>query len=173
MKKFRVWSIEENRFIDLNGFDICFDGLENQGSIYKVYEQGNINSFEIDDVIIEQFTGLQDKNGVKWFDGDLVNVFFTSGNGEYNHDCIYVTSITPFGIRLTFKSLLWQCEGLNQYPISLEISAERGNLRVDSKGVYIPNSYGENSLFHKKWKQEDESHYFEIIGNIHQNPELL
>jgi hypothetical protein len=37
----------------------------------------------------------------------------------------------------------------------------------------IPDSYSLNRLLGDKWKAEDESTYFKVLGNIHQNPELL
>ena len=124
-----------------------------------------------------QFTGLQDKNGVDIYENDLLNVFFTSNNGEHIHDCIYqVTEIALGGIELRIRAMLWESYGWNQDTLQTTLSEKYSGLSEDylNRGrLMVDDSYGNNILQHTSWKETDESRYFEVIGNIHENPELL
>ena len=129
-------------------------------------------------IILEQYTGLKDKNGVEIYDGDLLNVFFTSSNGEHIHDCIYSATKGALGnIQFAFVGLLWSCYGHNQYPSSAILCERHESLDYEHEEneikLKVPDSWGENHLHGNRWKQNDKSFYFEVIGNIYENPELL
>lgn len=127
---------------------------------------------------IGQFTGLRDKNGVNIFCGDLLNIFFTSNDGEHIHDCVYRASVGQLGdIQFNFVKLLWEDMGHNQYPSSTTLCARYDTLDYEYEGnqlkLKVPDSWGENHLHRHKWKANDKSFYFEVIGNAHQHPHLL
>jgi len=128
---------------------------------------------------IMQYTGLKDKNGKELCESDLVNVFFTSSEGEHIHDCIYKVSISPlYGITLTFVKLLWESYGFNQFTSSTRLTSEYKTLGEDYQNqnydrLAVRDTWGENHMFKNTWKENDYSNYIEIIGNIYENPELL
>jgi hypothetical protein len=157
--KFRSWSLLGNRFWYFN--------------IHTGFNAENSDRFTHP----EQYFDLQDKNGVDYCVGDLVNVFFTSDNGEHIHDCIYqVLKGSLGGIELRYKSLLWESEGWNQYTLHSTLSEKYSRLSEDylNRGrLMLEDSYGENHMTRDRWKEIDESRYFKIIGNIHENKELL
>ena len=85
--------------------------------------------------IIEQCTGLKDKNGKLIYEGDIVRIFYDHFNGTFTEKEV----VGP---------VVWEC------------------------GTWVVN----NSLLNHA-PEYDETHLesaaVEVIGNIHENPELL
>ena len=101
------------------------------------------NGSGFDEYILEQFTGLHDKNGVEIFEGDI----FTS---DYFKDC------EKFEVVFRYGAFCGESNRTGLFPLGFTNDYhETGD---DDDDFYYP---------------EDYTSHIQIIGNIHDNPELL
>lgn len=98
---------------------------------------------------IMQFTGLIDKNGKEIFDGDLVR-WGCGFTGSYDTEIWHRYAIVELFPSLQFR--------IFKYFNTKENKFEKGD----------NHAFGYANFIYK-----DTSKYLEIIGNIHENPELL
>jgi len=101
------------------------------------------------ETIIMQYTGLKDKNEVKIFEGDIVKFI---GGTCFKLNMNHYGKFYDIGSILKVSKLL---SGFTLQSISADMDA--------------PNLVGNISNY-DLWNHQRS---FEIIGNIHQNPELL
>lgn len=173
--KFRAWDLDRKEFLSAGEIYIQVNAI--QKGPHKLRLETLSSCDHADRFVLQQFTGLKDKNGVDIYENDLLNVAYTSFNKEHIHDCIY--KVLPFngqGLYLSFVKLLWESRGHNQNPINQTLSFYYDTLEVTGgslKQLVIPDTFGGNHLSGNKWKEMDKSDYFKIIGNIYENPELL
>lgn len=102
---------------------------------------------EVEPSTVGQFTGLTDKNGIKVFEGDVIKTpyyIFGKEAGTETHAIAFDSGV--FGVK----------RGCDFTRLSA--------LRTPTEWEYVSN-VGEVAT---KWV-----HPFEVIGNIHDNPELL
>ena len=96
------------------------------------------------ETIIEQYTGLKDKNGVEIYEGDLVKLLISH---KSHKNKVFKIIYTLGGFCLKIK---------DNAPTSI--------------GLYFYEAVDNRVI--DSWKDCDGS-VFEVIGNIHENPELI
>ena len=128
--EFRAWIKNYNCYADVLGFE--------QGRLFVQFQSGERAQHRlyvpIEDCVLEQYTGLKDKNGQKIYNGDIVSEEFEYGGEK--------------------TKTIWQVRWCDD-ECAFELHYVSG-LEVDDFSL----------------NADDEEDY-EIIGNIHQNPELL
>ena len=112
---------------------------------------------EVDPATVGQFTSVTDKNGKKIFEGDIVQY-----NTDYDFDC---QSIVKFG-------------EYNQDGSAGEYSARKCiGFYVDVDNYTCPDWCEYDPDFFPKYLNQQNilevASYCEVIGNIHDNPEIL
>lgn len=148
--KFRAWdSVKKEMFKDTFAITEC-------GQVVVVEQESVASAPDyvfVEHLVIMQSTGLKDLNGVEIFEGDVLKF-----NDEWEEYCYegYVDG---------------SVEGINYVEV----------VRGEACFEFGKTKYPESSLFilmedeHLNFKDfiKSEDFEFEIIGNIHENPELL
>ena len=106
-------------------------------------------AFEVIPETVGQFTGLTDKNGVKIFEGDVIQWTF----GKHYWEAVVQSMPESQSVNLYTLETFHNCtKDMETEEYTYERSDSRGGFRNDV--TYLSNKS-------------------EVIGNIHDNPELL
>ena len=136
--KFRVWDKSVEHLYEVQTL------IDGGGVIGRYVLNGEMNYIQLcaDDVIIEQYTGLKDKNGKEIYEGDIVE----------RKKLILAREMAIPG---------WGKD---------HTDVRRATI-VFENGSFYGRSVEAGLNFEYSWDELEE--FFEIIGNIHENPELL
>lgn len=135
--KFRAWDKKRKRYAKV----IQTTNQGWKGYRDKTYITNGVMCFSkwvLSRFIIEQYTGLKDKNGKEIYEGDIVEQF--------------VCGIHQFKGKKCGRSTIWQ-------------------VRWNKKECCFELHYLNGSLFGDSMMSDGDE--YEVIGTIHENPELL
>lgn len=110
--KFRVWDNREGYYV---GGAMFSDGEVFDYNIFFCFIGENAS--EPERYIVEQCTGLKDKNGKLIFEGDIV-LTVTGAIGEIRHHCC--------GFKVYFEEMLLYCDVLDDQEIIGNIHEQKG-----------------------------------------------
>ncbi len=161
---FRGRTVSESEYMDdgewITGFYTCFNGEEHR--IYTGYSETDCGDhypdwFNVIPETVEQYTGLTDKHGKKIFEGDIV---------QYQNLMDFdIQSVVKFGEYLQDGSN-GEYNGTKCIGFYVEVDNFTCPDWCDNQPEY----------FNEYWKYQnilEVARECEIIGNIHDNPELL
>ncbi|MCK9370068.1 YopX family protein [Candidatus Dojkabacteria bacterium] len=130
--------------------------------IYSGQIDTGVNGFlhrtRVQSETVSEFTGLQDKNGKDIFEGDIIQTEMSN---------------RPFSQKAKFKKINFIVEweaGRNEANIKFNPIMGANSTWFNSYPQFIAREIGRSNFACCAWSQ---FHNCEIIGNIHQNPELL
>lgn len=136
--EFRVWDSRKKSYF--NKKDISIDNLGNI-FVFEGYDENDADLWHVrilsdpdnERYVIEQTTGLTDKNGTEIYEGNICS--FTSKTGKYVGAVKWTGNLASFGLRMVKNNFRYTFSDL------------------DTMGVNLDT--------------------LEVIGNIHENPELM
>lgn len=130
------------------GFYVYDKDFFNRGSPHRIYtgqpENYAMEYYRVEDTTVGQYTGLKDKNGKRIFEGDIVRYIYEPGKGFWNANQLSVIRYGKTGLK--FDGI----KGTNKYSLMCGCMS---SIPFNQDAENIPE--------------------FEVIGNIHDNPELV
>jgi len=146
--KFRAWHLKHKKMVNREIFDRNWYTEEN-----KVYAP--IHPDDRYDYKLMQYTGLKDKNGVEIYDGDIVKTPEKYNLGKYNGPaCKQIVGEVGY-IYFAGCGFVWRHKTF--------IKEEQNQVNYIHQGFGLIDNYD-------LWNFQGS---LEVIGNIHENPELL
>jgi uncharacterized phage protein (TIGR01671 family) len=160
--KFRAWDKKHKRY-NKGGFWV--GGMRGLIALVDQNDECGFHAFITDDYILEQFTSLKDKNGKEIYEGDIVRHIGNADSDPKN----------------TFGEIhhVYGCEAQHMkreifYVLSLPCGFVLRHSSAWGKGVDdTPNQIINNYAIVTNYDFWNLQAWYEVIGNMHQNPELM
>lgn len=128
--KFRIWDGAKNEWLASSNKDaLPYYGFALVGEVMTVQsppvwslDEGNV---------VEQFTGLKDRNGTEIYEGDICS--FTSKTGKHVGTVEWTDDLAGFGLRMVKNNFLYTFSELDTMGVNLDMLEVIGNVHKDSE----------------------------------------
>ena len=95
--KFRVWDKETKNICEVRNIDFISE-------MVQIKYQANYGVRELENVILMQFTGLQDENGVDIYEGDIINLSYEYFDGHFrDNEIVGKVYFEDSSFRMSYK----------------------------------------------------------------------
>lgn len=142
--KFRAWVPQLESYGEVLNIHFSEEGIPEIIEVFINGSNHHLNAFEF---VLEQYTGLKDKNGKEIYEGDIVNIAAVVNTDDSDMTCIMDTN----------SVVCWD-KGHVRWDVNDRPESEDWDYRRRRYFVFVDSDDREN---------------VEVIGNIHENPELL
>lgn len=147
--KFRVWDKVAGKYLEgeeAKAFVLKLDGTHYVEMTFGYYDKGK-------DWVIEQYTGLKDKNGKEIYEGDILEFDKDFDDSAQRYVPYFDEKLAAFGFRMYGYQYYISESGSEEFESEMSLIGE------------MENYEREEIIFYTE--------YISIIGNIHENPELV
>lgn len=142
--KFRIWDGED--MLPMG------DSIEFRNALFHkirvTHKYDDLREPDCKDFHLMQFTGLKDRNGKEVYEGDVVRIVFNQNANSYNGSNVNLT----------------------EHICIVEYNAAMAGFCLRNTTDKTPNKHNFKVISFNHYRLRDVK---EIIGNVHENPELL
>lgn len=180
--KFRVWDNVENRyiewfnpdpFISCDGTVYCHERRQDENGKCLADDLTNEREFK-NQIVLEIFTGLTDKNGKEIYEGDIVRVndhLWMSKFRDIDYDANNTEYMKILAEYDDFQDVAFSVSDNHArelvYMINGTVIRSEGRFLIKETGLDVWTYWNES---HRDFVNPD--HKLEVIGNVYENPEL-
>ena len=130
---------------------------QNEGLIVKYFGGNATITYHVDPDTVGQFTGMRDRHGNKVFEGDIVKRASVDSDSSLYYDCgVVIFDKSNASFRLSMYKCVFNGKNIGLFEDDDDVTC----------------NFVTNVVYDGQTPQEDE-YCYEVIGNIHNNPELL
>ena len=154
--KFRAWKMHNGKLrrCVFSPFDILdYSHRHPEAPVMHNQDVNDIRDFIPDADVIEQFTGLKDKNGKEIYEGDILEFDNDFDDSAQRYVPYFDEKLAAFGFRIYGYQDYISESGSEEFESEMSLIGEMENYEREEIIFYTG--------------------YISIIGNIHENPELL